>query len=64
MSNGSFFVENFVKHEGLGDLNGPDLLSARKKRDEYLQFLNDNMSLELGDEEKKSPSGTRIWYKR
>ena len=64
MSNGSFFVENFVKHEGLGDLNGPDLLSARKKRDEYLQFLNNNMSLELGDEEKKSPSGTRIWYKR
>ena len=43
----SAFVENFIKHENLGDQDGADLLSARKKRDEYIMFLKNRLMTEL-----------------
>ena len=56
-------VENFVKHDQEDDDDGPDLLSARRQRTQFYEYLNTNFILVSGEAEHISPSGTRIWKK-
>ena len=62
MDDKGLFLENFVKHED--DKGGPDLSSAKKERSDYLDYLDKNLNLFIGDPENKSPNGTRVWVKK
>lgn len=61
MNKSGLFLENFVKHED--EKGGPDLPSAKKERSDLLDYLGKNLNLFIGEPEKKSPNGTRIWMK-
>ena len=67
MEKNCIYVENFIKHESSDDEDdGPDLLSARKEREEYYNILGNNFDLVFPakDQSDANPNITRVWAKK
>lgn len=61
MNQYGLFIENFIKHGDEDNDDGPDLLSARKEREGYYLYLEENMKMVSGNNRIESPNSTRIW---
>jgi len=59
----SLLIENFIKHQGALDDDGPDLKSAALEREKYYDIISSCFKILYGSEPSDGPNDTRVWTK-